>query len=48
MSKYSDQRLGQDIIEHYAKYRQLNTDYHSHSIKAKTGIQHDFTIPKQY
>jgi hypothetical protein len=49
MSKYSDQRLGKDIIEHYAKYRQNNSHYHTHTLKAaKTGMDYDFTIPKKY
>jgi hypothetical protein len=49
MSKYSDQRLGIDIIEQYAKYRQNNSDYQTHGLKAaKTGMLYDFTIPKKY
>ena len=48
MSKYSDQRLDKDIIELYAKYKQKSSDYHSHGIKAKTGIEYDFTVPKKY
>jgi hypothetical protein len=49
MSKYSDQKLGNDIIEVYAKYRQNNSDYQTHALKAaKTGMLYDFTIPQKY
>ncbi len=48
MPKYSDQRLGKDIIEAYKPYRQQKDTYKLYVLKDKTNIKHEFTVPKNY
>jgi hypothetical protein len=48
MSKYSDQRLGKDIIEAYQKYRQDKGSYKKLALKDKNGTKFEFTVPKKY
>lgn len=48
MPKYSDQRLGKDIIETYKKYEQSKENFKKVSLKDKTGGRNEFMIPKNY
>jgi hypothetical protein len=48
MSKYSDQRLGKDIIEHYKQFKQDKAKYKKTIVKDTTGGKFDFNVPDHY
>lgn len=48
MPKYSDDRLGNDIIQTYKKYEQSQENFKNIILKSKTSAKNDFLIPKNY